>query len=1287
MENNLSNYDEVTLILLGKTGHGKSTLCNLLGDTSDFLVSDSIQSCTKTINQKEYINNENKVKISIIDTPGFSDSDGDDPKIIEDMKNHLTNTNLPRINTILIVISIQEPRIDKSITNFLEIICCIFPLKDFWNHVIVVWTHYSGSESKKKRDKEKAQKFEKEFIELTKSINEKFHISINTINELKMIFNEYDVEETDKSIININEIESKKNINKIISFMKDMKPIYAKILEPRIEIEQISEKKEGKFIIFENQKVRIREYIDFDEKKIQCKDILLKYKIKREDSETDFLPFESQNPNIKKFNKYKKYIFYDSDEKIIKQEKTEEITDWKTIEEKKETEINQINENRRTIHKIKYILECTKNNPNGIKRNQETYEDYIEEWREEEIKEEQFDNNHCGYINHKYYKYLYLIKKESETKQENTKIEIPEKEYKEIYEKDNDLKTKIIEEDGTQYKITYYNIIKIDSRDPTNKHGTQYTIQKDKIRSSLERFEKREVKIINNKIYNQNYKIYYILNEEGKEKILKEEPNGPEEIIDLETIEKYEIEGLTNNQIEEKRRNKDYPIIYKRNYYKQELNTKAKNKININKVENVIINLEHFSDKINRNEINYLIEYDKEIFDINGEKTIQEQKLNIKEYILREKDEKREMKIENDTIYYQNYKIYYVLENNEIEKILKEEPIGEEEPIPLEAIEKYEIEGLTNSQIEEKRRNKNYPIIYKRNYYKQELNTKAKKRINLNKVENVVINLEHYSEKIKRNEINYFIYYDKEIFDINGQPKIQEQKLNIKEYILKEKDEEREMKIENDTIYYQNYKIYYNENENIRIEEPIGGEKPIPLEVIEKYEIEGLTNSQIEEKRRNKDYPIIYKRNYYKQELNTKAKKRINLNKVENVVINLEHYSEKINRNGIYYFVYYDKEIFDINGQPKIQEQKRNIKEYILKEKDEEREIKIENDTIYYQNYKIYYNENENIRIEEPIGGEKPIPLEVIEKYEIEGLTNSQIEEKRRNKDYPIKYKRNYYKQELNTKAKKRININKVENVIINLEHFSEKINRNEINYLIEYDKEIFDINGQPKIQEQKLNIKEYILREKDEKREMKIENDTIYYDIYKIYYIINSFGNENIIKEEKYDEKTDEIMYKTYEKYEGMTEEEIKDKRDKKIYPIIYKKIYYKEELNTERKYTKIDKIEDVIINIQHFSHIITLDDKEFLEDYDQEIYSINGEVNQNYEDTIKFNYSLTHQKKIKYKFEEIEKRKVSYKYHFFTDSEHKFDIYKRYRIIYDNDKTEYTPWSYDRTQTLYYD
>ena len=991
MENNLANYDEVTLILLGKTGHGKSTLCNLLGDTSDFLVSDSIQSCTKTINQKEYINNENKVKISIIDTPGFSDSDGDDPKIIEDMKNHLTNTNFPRINTILIVISIQEPRIDKSITNFLEIICCIFPLKDFWNHVIVVWTHYSGSESQKKRYREKAQKFEKEFIELTKSINEKFHISINTINELKMIFNEYDVEETDKSIININEIESKKNINKIISFMKDMKPIYAKILEPRIEIEQISEKKEGKFIIFENQKVRIREYIDFDEKKIQCKDILLKYKIKREESETDFLPFESQNPNIKKFNKYKKYIFYDSDEKIIKQEQTEEIIDWKTIEEKKETEINQINENRRTIHKIKYILECTKNNPNGIKRNQETYEDYIEEWREEEIREEQFDNNHCGYINHKYYKYLYLIKKESETKQENTKIEIPEKEYKEIYEKDNDLKTKIIEEDGTQYKITYYNIIKIDSRDPTNKHGTQYTIQKDKIRSSLERFEKREVKIINNKIYNQNYKIYYILNEEGKEKILKEEPNGPEEIIDLETIEKYEIEGLTINQIEEKRRNKDYPIIYKRNYYKQELNTKAKNKININKVENVIINLEHFSDKINRN------------------------------------------------------------------------------------------------------------------------------------------------------GINYFIYYDKEIFDINGQTKIREQKLNIKEYILREKDEEREIKIENDTIYYQNYKIYYNENENIRIEEPIGGEKPIPLETIVKYEIEGLTNNQIEEKRRNKDYPIIYKRNYYKQELNTKAKKRININKVEDVIINLEHYSDRINRN--------------------------------------------------------------------------------------------------------------------------------------------------EINYLIEYDKEIFDINGEKTIQEQKLNIKEYILREKDEKREMKIENDKIYYDIYKIYYIINSFGNENIIKEEKYDEKIYEIMYKTYEKYEGMTEEEIKDKRDKKIYPIIYKKIYYKEELNTERKYTTIDKIEDVIINIQHFSHIITLDDKEFLEDYDQEIYSINGEVNQNYEDTIKFNYSLRHQKKIKYKFEEIEKRKVSYKYHIFTDSEHKFDIYKRYKIIYDNDVIEYTPWSYDRTQTLYYD
>ena len=59
-----------------------------------------------------FVNHENQTKISINDTPGLFDSDGDDNKINNDMKKYLIKSDIPRINTILIVISIRENRME-----------------------------------------------------------------------------------------------------------------------------------------------------------------------------------------------------------------------------------------------------------------------------------------------------------------------------------------------------------------------------------------------------------------------------------------------------------------------------------------------------------------------------------------------------------------------------------------------------------------------------------------------------------------------------------------------------------------------------------------------------------------------------------------------------------------------------------------------------------------------------------------------------------------------------------------------------------------------------------------------------------------------------------------------------------------------------------------------------------------------------------------------------------------------------------------------------------------------
>lgn len=84
---NIMNSKIKAIILLGKTGHGKSTFCNLLSDSFEFKVGENLNSCTKDIKKKEYDLKEDNTKLVIIDTPGFSDSDGDDPENIKKIKN------------------------------------------------------------------------------------------------------------------------------------------------------------------------------------------------------------------------------------------------------------------------------------------------------------------------------------------------------------------------------------------------------------------------------------------------------------------------------------------------------------------------------------------------------------------------------------------------------------------------------------------------------------------------------------------------------------------------------------------------------------------------------------------------------------------------------------------------------------------------------------------------------------------------------------------------------------------------------------------------------------------------------------------------------------------------------------------------------------------------------------------------------------------------------------------------------------------------------------------------
>jgi len=110
-------------------------------------------------------------------------------------------------------------------------------------------------------------------------------------------------------------------------------------------------------------------------------------------------------------------------------------------------------------------------------------------------------------------------------------------------------------------------------------------------------------------------------------------------------------------------------------------------------------------------------------------------------------------------------------------------------------------------------------------------------------------------------------------------------------------------------------------------------------------------------------------------------------------------------------------------------------------------------------------------------------------------------------------------------------------------------------------------------------------LKTKIEAKEIKIENDIITKQNYLVYYIVGPHGKEIYDHEEKEGkEYTEKIKYdENFNIEKPMTQEKINKLRTEKKYPITYKQIYYKQEINTERKLKTIDRIENVEIRIEN--------------------------------------------------------------------------------------------------------
>lgn len=133
----------VVLMAVGKTGQGKSSLLNRIMGTSELKASASVRAVTKGIAERTgwgRFEDSRRVLVTLADTPGLADTEGDDEKNIPILKEYITSVGTRLGITAFLMVFKIDSGVDMIITiltTFNEIMAD-FP--NFWDNVVLVFT-------------------------------------------------------------------------------------------------------------------------------------------------------------------------------------------------------------------------------------------------------------------------------------------------------------------------------------------------------------------------------------------------------------------------------------------------------------------------------------------------------------------------------------------------------------------------------------------------------------------------------------------------------------------------------------------------------------------------------------------------------------------------------------------------------------------------------------------------------------------------------------------------------------------------------------------------------------------------------------------------------------------------------------------------------------------------------------------------------------------------------------------------------------------------------------------
>jgi hypothetical protein len=303
----MANNDDISsIIVLGETGTGKSSFCNNLCIEPKCVVGEGLNSETERVQgiRCEGIYND----IFIIDTPGLNDSNGSeqDAQNINTMNEYIRKN--PRIKGIIILLKFTDNRITGSVKDSLKAFADMFPMNEFWSHVIFILSHfYANTPEEKERRKEKLlRNYKKEIREIMKQ-TKIVHPNFNIPEDIKIFFCE---------LKNLNE-ETKAEISNAIQFLREKQQMFKKIEvreeEPKVKNTTIL----GNTKTVEYIKEKITTFTDFDDSQTESIKIIDNWSEKYiEERETEVKEKKEGEKKIFEHFVYKKIIHKNRNEEV-----------------------------------------------------------------------------------------------------------------------------------------------------------------------------------------------------------------------------------------------------------------------------------------------------------------------------------------------------------------------------------------------------------------------------------------------------------------------------------------------------------------------------------------------------------------------------------------------------------------------------------------------------------------------------------------------------------------------------------------------------------------------------------------------------------------------------------------------------------------------------------------------------------------------------------------------------------------------------------------------------------